>query len=130
VRLTLDPANATTITPGAPLKWTLTLETDALAPLYLGKPRDLSQFLTLIINDTAVPIDGSGVSLRQGTSAPNGLVRLDVSHSCVLECAIDPALFREKGHSTVRAVYNSGAQAPEGAWIGTVRSAPIRVEVK
>ncbi len=130
VRLTLDPRDATTITPGAPLKWYLKLETDALAPLYLGKPRDLSQFLTLVINDTPVPIDAAGVTLRDGVAGPNGLVRLDVSHSCVLECAVDPALFREKGRATVRAVYNSGAQAPDGAWVGTVRSAPVLVEVK
>src|SRR5689334_22139683 len=44
VRLKLDPRDQTTITPGAPLKWHLILETDALAPLTLGKPRDVSQF--------------------------------------------------------------------------------------
>jgi len=130
VRLTLDPLDRTTVTPGAPLKWTLKLETDALAPLYLGKPRDLSQFFTLIINDRPVALDAAGVTLKEAVPAPNGLVRLDVSHSCVLECAVDPALFHEKGRATVSAVYNSGAQAPEGAWIGTVRSAPVHVEVK
>jgi hypothetical protein len=130
VRLTLDPRDQTTITPGAPLKWNLILETDALAPLYLGKPRDLSQFLTLVINDTPVPLDAAGVGLKTGGTAPNGLVRLDVAHSCVLECAVDPALFHDLGRASVRAVYTSGAQAPEGAWVGTVRSAPVHVEVK
>ena len=131
VRLVLDPLDKTTITPGAPLSWHLKLETDALAPLYLGKPRDLSQFFSLVINETTVlPLDVAGVSLKTGSPASNGLVRLDVSHSCILECAVDPALFREKGSATVRAVYNSGAQAPDGAWVGTVRSAAVRVEVK
>jgi ferric-dicitrate binding protein FerR (iron transport regulator) len=130
VRLTLDPRDQTTITPGAPLKWNLILETDALAPLYLGKPRDLSQFLTLVINDTPVPLDAAGVGLKTGGAAPNGLVRLDVAHGCILECAVDPALFHDRGRASVRAVYTSGAQAPEGAWIGTVRSAPVLVEVK
>jgi hypothetical protein len=131
VRLTLDPLDRTTITSGTPLTWNLKLETDALAPLYLGKPRDLSQFFSLVINEsTVLPLDVAGVALKNGSSAANGLVRLDVSHSCVLECAVDPALFREKGPATVRAVYNSGAQAPDGAWVGTVRSPAIHVEVK
>ena len=130
VRLTLDPLDRATITPAAPLKWHLKLETDALAPLYLGKPRDVSQFFTLVINGTPVPLDAAGVTLKDAVPASNGLVRLDVSHSCVLECAVDPALFREKGRATVSALYNSGAQAPEGAWVGTVRSAPVHVEVK
>ena len=58
-----------------------------------------------------------------------GLVRLDVSHPCVLECAVDPGLFTEKGRFQVRAVYTSGAQSPEAAWVGTVRSPPVTVEV-
>ncbi len=130
VRLTLDPLDRTTITPGAPLKWNLILETDALAPLYLGDPRDISQFLTLAIDGAVVPLDASSVSVGKGTSVPNGLLRLDVSHPCVIECAVDPALFRQKGRAAVRAFFTSGANAPEGAWWGAAKSNAITVEVR
>jgi len=127
VRLTLDSRDRTTVTPGAPLKWHLILETDALAPLYLGNLRDASQLLSLQINDTLVPIESA--RLLVATGGPNGLVRLDVSHKCVIECDVPPALFREKGTARVRAVFHSGAHAPEKAWVGVLKSNEIIVEV-
>lgn len=127
LRLTLDPGDQTTITPGAPLKWKLVLETDALAPLYLGDLRNPSQYLTLSINDVVVPLDPNQAVLREATRAENGLVRVDFAHRCVIECAVDPALFREKGRASVRAHVTSGAGAPEAVW---VKSNPITVEVK
>jgi hypothetical protein len=130
VRLTLDPLERTLITPGAPLKWNLVLETDAAAPLYLGDPRDISQFLSLSIDGTVVPLDASRVCVLKGTAAANGLLRLDVSHPLIIECAIDPALFRQKGRSGVRAFFTSGANAPENAWWGVAKSDAITVEVR
>src|SRR5579862_7417930 len=59
VRLKLDPRDLTTVTPGAPLKWNLILETDALAPLTLGKPRDVFQYFSLIVNNVARPLDAT-----------------------------------------------------------------------
>jgi len=130
LRLTLDPGDQTKITPGAPLKWRLVLETDALAPLFLGKPRDLSQTLALSIDDVLVPIDPAAVRVAEGAAATSGKVRIDLARRCVLECAVDPNLFREKGPARVRAVLTSGAHAPDGAWVGTVRSEAIQVEVR
>jgi anti-sigma factor RsiW len=128
VRLALDPRDRTVVTPGGPLKWHLVLETDALAPLYLGNLRDVSQLLSLRINDTLVPLQSA--RLVEAAGGPNGLIRLDVSHRCVIECDIDPVLFREKGTARVRAVFNSGAHAPEKAWVGVLKSNEITVEVR
>ena len=130
VRLKLDPRDQTTITPGAPLKWHLILETDALAPLTLGKPRDVSQFFSLIINGHARPLDAARVTVKEAKGGANGLVRLDVTHPCILECAVDPALFVEKGRVNVRAVITSGNPASETHWEGTVRSQSLTVEVR
>jgi hypothetical protein len=130
VRLKLDPRDQTTITPGAPLKWNLILETDALAPLTLGKPRDVSQYFTLVVEGASRPLDASRVSVKDARTAANGLVRLDVTHPCILECAIDPALFSEKGRVNVRAVFTSGNPASDTLWEGTVRSQSVTVEVR
>ncbi len=130
VRLKLDPRDQTTVTPGAPLKWNLILETDALAPLTLGKPRDVSQFFSLIVDGVSVPIDASRVSVKDARGGPNGQVSLDVTHPCTLECAVDPGLFREKGRVSARVVYTSGSSAAEPIWEGSVRSQAITVEVR
>jgi ferric-dicitrate binding protein FerR (iron transport regulator) len=130
VRLTLDPQDRTTITPGAPLKWTLTLSSDALVPLRLGQPRDLSQFFSLTIDGNVVALDPSLLSLRQGTAGAGGLLRLDGAHPVVFECAVDPALFRQKGRSTVRAFFTSGTNAPERAWTGVAKSEAVAVDVR
>jgi len=130
VRLKLDPRDQTTVTPGAPLKWHLILETDALAPLTLGKPRDVSQFFSLIINGHARPLDAVRVTVKEAKGGANGLVRLDVTHPCILECAVDPALFVEKGRVNVRAVITSGNPASESHWEGTVLSQTLTVEVR
>ena len=130
VRLKLDPRDQTTVTPGAPLKWHLILETDALAPLTLGKPRDVSQFFSLIINGHARPLDAARVTVKEAKGGANGLVRLDVTHPCILECAVDPALFVEKGRVNVRAVITSGNPASESHWEGTVLSQTLTVEVR
>ena len=130
VRLRLDPRGHDTVTPGAPLKWHLILETDAVAPLYLGRRRDFSQFLSLVVGDTQVPLDPNAARPLEIVSAPNGLTRLDVAHRCVIEIDVDPALFREKGRVPVRAAYTSGAHAPPGAWVGSARSEPVHVEVR
>lgn len=129
VRLKLDPRDQTTITPGSPLKWHLILETDALAPLYLGDPRDLSQFLSLTIDGRPAGLDPTRAEVR-ASRGPHGQVRLDVSHPCVIECSVDPALFRRKGTTKVSAVFTSGTNAPENAWVGIVQSQPIQVEVR
>lgn len=130
VRLTLDPQGHDVVTPGAPLKWRLILETDALAPLYLGRRRDLSQVLSLLIGETLLPLDPNASRPLEIHAAPNGLTRLDVGHRCVIEVDVDPALFREKGRVAVRAAFTSGAHAPPGAWVGGVRSEPVHVEVR
>ncbi len=130
LRLTLDPRERTTITPGAPLKWHLILETDALAPFYLGDLRNLSQHLTLSIDGALVPLDPNHASLREASRAADGLVRVDLAHRVVIECAVDPALFQEKGTAVVRAHFTSGADAPEAAWVGVLKSNPVTVEVK
>jgi hypothetical protein len=130
VRLKLDPRDQTIITPGAPLKWNLILETDALAPLTLGKPRDVSQYFTLIVEGSSRPLDASRVRVKEARTGPNGLVRLDVTHPCVLECAVDPSLFPEKGRLNLRAVFTSGNPAAETLWEGTVRSQSVTVEVR
>jgi ferric-dicitrate binding protein FerR (iron transport regulator) len=130
VRLTLDPGEAAVVTPGAPLRWRLILETDALAPLRLAPLSDPSQFVSLRIDGALVPLEPGRLSLREAAPGPNGGVRLDVSHRCVIECAVDPALFREKGTARVRAFFSSGAQAPEGFWVGLVASNEILVEVR
>jgi hypothetical protein len=130
VRLKLDPQDQTTISPGAPLKWNLILETDALAPLTLGKPRDVSQFFSLIVESAARPLDVSRVTVKEARAGTNGLVRLDVSHPCILECAVDPGLFHEKGRVSVRAVFTSGNPAAENLWEGTVLSQSVSVEVR
>lgn len=130
VRLALDPGDQTAITPGSPLRWRLILETDALAPVWLPPLRDPSQLVCFRINGALVPLEPGRLTLREAASGPNGWVRLDVSHKCVLECAVDPALFREKGTARVRAFFSSGAQAPERAWVGLVASNEITVEVR
>ncbi len=129
IHLTLDPGERTVVTPGAPLRWNVIIRTDALAPLYLPDPRDPSQFLALEIDGRSVSLDPARMALR-AARASNGMTRLDVSHPCVIECAVDPALFREKGRSTVRAIFTSGQNAPEGCWVGILRSNPIHVEVR
>lgn len=130
VRLRLDPADRTVITPGSPLKWLFVLETDALAPLYLGDLRDVSQFLSLTINGHHASLDPNAAALKEATRASNGRVRLDVSHRVVIECAVDPALFRDKGRSGVRAVFTRGADSPDVTWSGIAQSDPITVEVR
>lgn len=130
VRLKLDPQDRTTVTPGAPLKWHLILESDAIAPLALGKPRDVSQFFSLIVDGAARPIDPSRVVVKDARSGADGLVRLDAAHPCVLECAVDPGLFHEKGSVNVRAVFTSGNPAADHLWEGTVRSQSVTVEVR
>ena len=130
VRLKLDPRDQTTITPGAPLKWNLILETDALAPLTLGKPRDVSQFFSLIVDGVARPLDAGRVTVKDAQAGTNGFVRLNVTHPCTLECAVDPGLFPEKGRVSVRAVFTSGNPAADHLWEGTVRSQLITVEVR
>ena len=130
VRLKLDPRDLTTVTPGAPLKWHLILETDSLAPLTLGKPRDVSQFFSLIVDGVARPIDAGRVTVKDAQGGANGLVRLNVTHPCVLECAVDPSLFPEKGRVSVIAVFTSGNPAADHLWEGTVRSQSITVEVR
>ena len=130
VRLKLDPQDKTTITPGAPLKWNLILETDALAPLILGKPRDVSQYFALIVEGSSRPLDVGRVAVKDARTGANGLVRLDVTHPCILECAVDPSLFPEKGRVNVRAVFTSGNPASDTLWEGSVRSQSITVEVR
>ncbi|HEX7898446.1 MAG TPA: FecR family protein [Planctomycetota bacterium] len=130
VRLRLDPRGQDTVTPGAPLKWHLILETDAVAPLHLGRRRDFSQYLSLVVGDAQVPLDPNAARPLEIASSPNGLTRLDVAHRCVIEIDVDPALFREKGRVPVRAAYTSGAHAPPGAWVGSARSESVHVEVR
>jgi ferric-dicitrate binding protein FerR (iron transport regulator) len=130
LRLRLDPDGRTAITPGGPLKWRLILETDAVAPLLLGRPRDLSQTLALSINDVLVPLDPNGVRIVEGVSGASGKVRIDGARRCVLECAVDPGLFPDRGPARVRALFTSGAHAPDGAWVGSVRSDAVNVEVR
>jgi ferric-dicitrate binding protein FerR (iron transport regulator) len=130
LRLRLDPLDRDTVTPGSPLKWHVILETDAVAPLFLGRPRDLSQTLSLLIDDVVVPLDPNSIRLAEASVGASGRVRIDVARRCVLECGVDPALFRVKGPVRVRASYTSGAHAPEGAWVGFVRSDPVTVEVR
>jgi len=130
VRLKLDPRDQTIITPGAPLKWNLILETSALAPLTLGKPRDVSQYFTLVVEGSSRPLDASRVHVKEARSGANGLVRLDVTHPCVLECAVDPGLFPEKGRVTLHAVFTSGNPAADTLWEGTIRSQSVTVEVR
>lgn len=129
VRLVLDPRDQRTVTPGAPLRWALILETDALAPLYLPDLRDSSLFLALDIDGHSASLDPVRAELR-ASRASNGMVRLDVSHRCVIEFAVDPSLFRGKARSVVRAVYTSGQNAPERAWVGILKSDPVVVEVR
>ncbi len=130
LRLVLDPREQTAVTPGAPLRWTLRLESDALAPLILGRPRDLSQYFSLLVNGAVAPIDAARVRFLSAAPAANGLVRCDSAHPVLLECAVDPGLFREKGSVAVRAVFTSGVHDREEVWVGTVRSPPVTVEVR
>jgi len=108
----------------------LILETDALAPLHLGKPRDISQFFTLIVDGAARPLDASRVTVREARSGAAGDIRLDVAHPCVLECAVDPGLFHEKGQVRVSIVFTSGNPVAESAWEGSARSQSVTVEVR
>jgi len=130
VRLKLDPQDLTTITPGAPLKWNLILETDALAPLTLGKPRDVSQYFSLIVNNVARPLDATRITIKDARSGPAGSIRLDVAHPCVLECAVDPGLFHEKGRAWVSVVFTTGGPGVETSWEGSARSQSVAVEVR
>jgi hypothetical protein len=130
VRLRVDPLGHDTVTSGAPLHWRLILETDAVAPLHLGRRRDLSQVLSLAVGDVLVPLDPNAARPVESTASPNGLLRLDVAHPVLIDVDVDPGLFREKGRIAVRAAYTSGAHAPAGAWVGSVRSDPVFVEVR
>ena len=129
VRLKLDPQDRTLITPGAPLKWNLILETDALIPLTLGKPRDVSQYFSLIVNNVGRPLDATRITVKDGRSGPAGIIRMDVGHPCVLECAVDPDLFHEKGRAWVSVVFTTGGQGAETSWDGSARSQSVAVEV-
>jgi hypothetical protein len=130
LRLKLDPQDRTTVTPGAPLKWNLILETDSLAPLTLGKPRDVSQFFSLIVNNVGRPLDATRVTVKEARSGPAGVIRLDVAHPCVLECAVDPGLFHEKGKAWVSVEFTTGGAGGDAAWEGSARSQTIPVEVR
>jgi hypothetical protein len=130
VRLKLDPRDQTTITPGSPLRWNLILESDAIAPLTLGKPRDVSQFFSLIVDGIARPLDAARVTVKEARTGANGLVRLDVNHACILEIAVDPGLFHEKGRVNVRAMFASGNPAGDTLWEGIVHSQAITVEIR
>ena len=130
VRLSLDLLDRATITPGGPLKWNLILETDSFSPLTLGKPRDVSQYFSLLVEGVSVPLDVSRVCVKSARTGPNGLVRLDSGHPCVLECSVDPGLFHDKGRVGVRAVFASGSPAAETIWEGIVRSPSVTVEVR
>lgn len=129
LRLKLDPQDRTTVTPGAPLKWNLILETDALVPLTLGKPRDVSQFFSLIVNNAARPLDATRVRVKEARSGAAGLIRLDVAHPCILECDVDPGLFHEKGRAWVSVVFTTGGPGGD-AWEGSAKSQAIPVEVR
>ncbi|HZE99184.1 MAG TPA: FecR domain-containing protein [Planctomycetota bacterium] len=130
LRVKLDLRDQTTVTPGAPLRWNLILETDSLAPLTLGRPRDISQYFTLIVDDVARPLDAARISVKESRGGAADLIRLDVAHPCVIECAVDPGLFHEKGSVYVRVAYTSGNPVAEAQWEGTARSQPVRVEVR
>jgi hypothetical protein len=130
LRLKLDPRDLTTITPGAPLKWNLILETDALAPLTLGRLRDVSQFFSLIVNNVARPLDATRITVKEVRSGPAGLLRVDVAHPCVLECAVDPGLFHEKGTAWVSIAFTTGGPGGDSSWEGSVRSQSVAVEVR
>lgn len=130
VRLRLDPRERTTITPGSPLKWHLILETDSVAPLYLGTLRDVSQLFSLLVDGMPISLDPNSTRALEATPASNGLLRLDVSHPYVLECSVDPGLFSRKGRVEVRARFVSGDHAPDKAWKGFLESEKITVEVK
>lgn len=130
VRLKLDPQDLTTITPGAPLKWNLILETDALAPLTLGRPRDVSQYFSLVVNNVARPLDATRITVKEARSGPAGVIRMDVAHPCVLECAVDPGLFHEKGQVRVSIVYTSAGPGTDAPWEGSARSQSVTVEVR
>jgi hypothetical protein len=130
LRLVLDPGERAVVTPGAPLRWTLRLESSALAPVYLGRPADLSQRFSLLIGASSAPLDASRISLRAAAPLVGGLVRLDAGHPVVLEGAVDPALFRERGGVSVRAVFHAPADDEDRVWTGTLRSAPVFVEVR
>ena len=108
----------------------LDLETDSPIPLALGARRDLSQFFSLWIDGALVPLDPNAARVVEATSGPSGLVRVDAARPFVLACAVDPGLFAGKTSAQVRAVFTSGAHAPEGAWVGTIRSEPVSVEVR
>jgi hypothetical protein len=130
LRLSLDPGAHGVITPGAPLRWTLRVESDALAPVFLGRPRDLSLQVALLCGGALAPLDAASLRLIQAAPSADGLVRCDSAHPVVLECAVEPGLFREKGPAVVRAILSSGLNGPDPVWVGTVRSAPVTVEVR
>jgi hypothetical protein len=130
LRLKLDPRDLTTITPGAPLKWNLILETDSLAPLTLGKLRDLSHYFSLTVNNVSRPLDSTRIAVKDGRGGPAGVLLLDVAHPCILECAVDPGLFPEKGKAWVSAAFTTGGPAGESFWEGSARSQSITVEVR
>src|SRR5687768_18224268 len=50
-----------------------------------------------VVEGSSRPIDASRVTVKDARTGANGQVRLDVTHPCVLECAVDPGLFPEKG---------------------------------
>ena len=129
LKLVLDPQDHVTVTPGAPMKWTLTLESDSDVPVWLGAPRDVSQLFSLLINGRPAALAPDSAALIHATRGAGGFIRLDAGHPCVIECAVSPALFREKGPATVRARFASGDHAPRKAWKGFLESNELTVEV-
>jgi ferric-dicitrate binding protein FerR (iron transport regulator) len=130
LRLVLDPGAHARVTAGAPLRWTLRLESDALVPVLLGGPRELSQYFSLIVDGHVVPLDASGVRLVEAAPADGGLLRCDAAHPVTVECAVDPALFRSRGRVAVRGVFTSGVHDLDRVWVGTIRSPSVNVEVE
>ena len=75
LKLALDAGGQRTVTPGAPLKWTLTLESDSDTPVWLGAPRDVSQLFSLLINGQPAALAPDSAVFRLATRGPGGLIR-------------------------------------------------------
>lgn len=114
--------------------WTVTLSTNSPAPLFLRDLRDAAGHLYAVIQHEksepyVVRLEAEALRVDQALPGPNGLLRLDVTHSCMFSATLEPGLFRHgPGRYHVSIGYMSMPDAERRSlWSGRAESLPVEV---